>query len=655
MGSGVGCGNVAIKRFATVSAMTMATVVSSPACAAEALSFADLDRLPIEDLAKIEISSVSKTAQPLSDAPAAVYVITHEDVVRSGAISLPEILRLAPNLQVAQTSASQYVITARGFSGNPGDQSFSNKLLVLIDGRSVYTPLYSGVYWDMQDVVPDDIDRIEVISGPGATLWGANAVNGVINIITRKSGETQGGVVNIEAGSFGGGASLRYGGKINDDLTYRLYLKDFVAVDTATAAGANAHDHGSKPQGGLRFDWTPTNSDTVTVQGDDYQGVEGQYQAPDESITGRNLLARWSHSGQDGSVFQLQGYYDRTERLTDQNGGHYGLDTYDLDAQDSLTLGRRNAIVWGGGVRVDQYKITGTTALQFSPRRRTLVLANVFAQDTVSISDAAKLIVGLKLEGDPYSGTAVLPNVRMSWKPTGGALLWAAASQAIRSPTPFDRDLVEKIGTMTFLTGDASFRSEKLTAYEIGARVQPASALSFSVSAFYNLYQDLRSLEIDPDPVTLLPLRWGNRMRGATSGLEAWGDYRVAPWWRLSASFNFLSEHLKFEQGSAHLIFGGVIPGAEQVGDDPKEQASLRSAMNLSHGVTLDADLRYVSPLPDPPVPSYVELDGRLGWTLSPRVQLSLSGFNLLNDHHLEFPGADPVQRSFVVGLQWRF
>ena len=377
MGSGIGCGNVAIRRFAAAGAVTITTVLTSPVHAAGALSLADLDRLPIEDLAKIEISSVSKTTQPLSDAPAAVYVITHEDIVRSGAISLPEILRLAPNLQMAQTSASQYVITARGFNGNPSDQNFSDKLLVLIDGRSVYTPLYSGVYWDMQDVVPEDIDRIEVVSGPGATLWGANAVNGVINIITRKSRETQGGVLDVEGGSLGGGASLRYGGKISDDLTYRLYLKDLIAVDTKTTTGANAHDHWSRPQGGLRFDWTPTNSDTVTLQGDDYQGVEGQYGAPDQSITGRNLLGRWSHAWQDGSVLQLQGYYDRTERLTDQNGGHFGLDTYDLDAQDSLTLGRRNAVVWGGGIRVDQYKIAGTAGLQFAPARRTMVLANV--------------------------------------------------------------------------------------------------------------------------------------------------------------------------------------------------------------------------------------------------------------------------------------
>jgi iron complex outermembrane receptor protein len=635
----------------------LAGIAPSTALAETGLSAADLDRLPIEDLAKIEVSSVSKLAQPLSDAPAAIYVITHDDIVRSGAMSLPEILRLAPNLQVAQNGASQYVITARGFSGSAADQNFSNKLLVLIDGRSVYTPLYSGVYWDMQNVLPEDIERIEVISGPGATLWGANAVNGVINIITRKSSETQGGLLSVQTGNLGSSVAVRFGGKINDDLTYRLYVDDFADYDTVSASGAKAHDNWSQPQGGFRFDWTPSAGDAVTLQGDAYAGSEAQDGAPNEDIEGRNLLARWNRTWQDGSDLQVQAYYDHTARTTEDDGGHFSVDTYDLDVQHSFTLYGFNQIVWGGGYRYSQYAIVGTPQLQFSPSNGALNLANVFVQDSVSFNKAVKLTAGLKLEDDPYSGLAVLPSVRLSWTVNDEVLLWAAASRAIRSPTPFDRDVAETLGSTLFLVGDPDYQPEALTAYEVGARVQPNSRTSFSVSAYYNVYSALRSTEFNP--LTLIPLSWGNMMRGDTYGVEAWGEYRLTEWWRLSAGFNALAERLTFEPGSAgnfSALFGLPALGIGQAGDDPKYQASLKSSMNLGHAVTLDGDLRYVDALPDPAVPGYVELDARVGWKISPRVQLSLAGLNLLHDRHQELPApALPVPRGVTAGLQWRF
>ena len=617
--------------------------------AAAPRSVEDLRDFSIDQLAQLQVTSVSKRPVSLSEAPAAIYVITHDDIVRSGATSIPEILRLAPNLQVAQTSASSYVITARGFSGNAADQNFSDKLLVLIDGRSVYTPLFSGVYWDLQNVLPDNIDHIEVISGPGATLWGANAVNGVINIITRKSSETQGGVVTLGAGNQGRSASLQYGGKINDDLTYRFYVTDFTDDNTVTSTGAKAHDHWSSPQGGFRFDWTPTSTDTLTLQGDAFQGNEAQSGAPDEDIAGRNLLARWNHAGDDGSALQIQAYYDRTERGTEDNGGNFVLDTYDLDIQHSFSLGGWNQVVWGGGFRVEQYKIVGTSTLFFAPFSRTLDLSNGFVQDTVSINDRVKLTLGLKLENDPYSGLSPLPSVRVSWRPLDTTLLWAAVSRAIRAPTPFDRDVVEKIGPTVFLTGDPDFQPEKLTAYEVGARVQPTSRLSFSVSTFYNVYDDLRSIE--PKPVVFLPLSWGNGFEGDTYGFEAWADYRVASWWKLTATFDLLEKDLRVKPS------GSGILGVAEEGDDPEHQASLRSSMNLGSAVTLDSDLRYVDALPDPHVPSYIELNTRLGWKVSERVLLSLSGFNLLHDRHQEFPapGANAVPRSFFAEVQWRF
>jgi iron complex outermembrane receptor protein len=617
---------------------------------AKAQSVEDMQHMSIGDLANIDVSSVTKTPQALSQAPAAIYVITHDDIVRSGATSVPEMLRLAPNLEVEQTTASHYTITARGFNGNAADQNFSDKLLILIDGRSVYNPLFSGVYWDLQDVVPQDIDRIEVISGPGATLWGANAVNGVINIITRKSGETQGGLVAVDAGTLESSVSVRYGGRINDNLTYRLYVRDIIDNDTVTSIGANAHDHGSKPQGGFRFDWTPSDADAVTLQGDAFEGSEAQLGAPNEDIEGRNLVARWNHSWSNGAGLQVQAYYDQMGRSTEHGGGSFTVDTYDLDVQHSFSLNARNDFVWGGGVRHSHYNIAGTASLQFAPATGDLNLVNLFVQDTISISQAVKLTVGLKLEDDPYSGLSPLPSARVSWQPNTSTLLWAAVSRAIRSPTPFDRDVVEKVGSTVFLTGGANFQSETLTAYEIGARVQPTSRLSFSVSTFYNTYDELRSIEPQSSTV-FLPLKWGNGLRGETYGLEAWGDYRVSDWWRMSAGFNALYEHFSFRPGASGLL------GVDQLGDDPHYQASLRSSMNLGHAVTLDADLRYVDALPNPSVPAYVELNARIGWKVSDHVQLSLSGFNLLHDRHQELPaaGANAVPRSASVGLQWAF
>ena len=611
-------------------------------------SVEDLRNLSSDQLAQLQVTSVSKSPVALGEAPAAIYVITHDDVIRSGAMSIPEILRLAPNLQVAQTSASNYVITARGFGGNPADQSFSNKLLVLIDGRSVYTPLFSGVYWDMQEVLPENIERIEVISGPGATLWGANAVNGVINIITRKSSETQGGFVDVGMGNLGYSASLQYGGRLSDNLTYRAYVTTFVDDNTDLGPGAKAHDNWTRPQGGARFDWTPTASDVVTLQGDDYRGSHANTGGPNENISGDNVLGRWTHAWQDGSALELQAYYDHTARLTEDGGGDLALDTYDFYAQHSFNLGARNQFVWGGGYRIEAYNIHGTATLLFSPSRRTLDLSNLFAQDTFSVSPTASLILGLKLEDDPYSGVAALPSVRLTWKPDENLFAWAAVSRAIRSPTPFDRDVIEKAGTTVALVGGPDFRPETLTAYEVGARLRASSRLSFSASAFYNVYDDLRSIEIGTTAAQ--PAFWGNMIQGSTYGVEAWGEFQIAPWWRMTATYDYLQESLTFKPGASAAALG-----VQQNADDPRHQASLRSSMTFSDRYTLDADLRYVGVLPDPRVPAYVELNTRLGWNLSERVQLSLSGFNLLHDRHVEYPGGNAIPRSFFAELRWRF
>ena len=615
------------------------------AVAADEASPADLSGLSIEDLTKLEVSSVSKVAEPLSDAPAAIYVITHDDIARSGATSIPEMLRLAPNLEVAQFTADTYAISARGFNG-----TLANKLLVLIDGRSVYTPLYGGVYWDTQQVLPEDIYRIEVISGPGGTLWGANAVNGVINIITRKSSDTQGGFASAAVGNRNGDGAIQYGGKIGSDAAYRVYGTGFYVRDSQTSSGTDALDGWHKYQTGFRVDWNPS-GDEVTVQGDAYQGREEQLTAPNQLLTGHNLLARWNHRLDGGSALQLQAYYDDTRRFTDDGGGGFVLRTYDVDVQHSFSPNKWNHVVWGGGDRVNDFSITNISAIQFIPSKRTMNLGNIFVEDTIAVTDAFKVIPGIKVEWEPYTGVEMLPSIRAAWKFTDTNLLWAAISRAVRSPTPYDRDVNLFLGATKFITGSADFKSEQLTAYELGYRTQPTPQISLSVSAFDNVYDDLRSIEVSPSG-TILPLHWGNLMEGNVYGIEAWANYRINDWWRLSAGFNLQHEHLKFKFGSSQL------GGTQQAGNDPNHQISLRSSMNLRKDVALDIYLREVGKLHNPEVSSYTQLNMRVAWDVTPALQLAVSGFNLLRSRHLEFvnpPTADYVERSFLASAQLRF
>ena len=385
-----------------------AAPVPALAAAGEDSSTNALKSLSVEELMNIEVTSVSKTAAPLSTAPAAIYVITHEDVVRSGATSIPEVLRLAPNLQVVQISASNYTITARGFSGNSGDQNFSDKLLVLIDGRSVYSPLYSGVYWDAQDVALEDIERIEVISGPGATLWGANAVNGVINIITRRSTDTQGGDVAVAGGNLEKNLTARFSGSLGNDATFRLYAKGFDRASLDTPNGMSADDGWSKTQAGFRADWTPRN-DTVTVQGDIYRANENQSGTTDLSISGANLLARWQRQLSGDSALQIQGLLRSDPALQRQRRRRLRTQHLRLGDSAQFCSWRREHVVWGAGERVSRYGITNTPSLLFEPDQRTLSLANGFLQDTIALDPKLNLTLGIKLEDDPYSGRRHCP------------------------------------------------------------------------------------------------------------------------------------------------------------------------------------------------------------------------------------------------------
>ena len=623
--------------------------------AARAQTVDELKALSLEDLANVEVTSVSKRPESLSDAAAAIYVITHEDIIRSGAVTIPEILRLAPNLEVAQLNATTYAITARGFNvGN--NAAMSNKLLVLIDGRTVYTPLFAGVYWDMQSVPPEDIDRIEVISGPAGTLYGANAVNGVINIITRNSADTQGGLLEAGGGNLQAGGMVQYGGQANGvadgRLTYRVYGEGWRFNSDETTGGTSASDAWSRPQGGFRADWS-RDRDQVMIEGDDY----ASYEDPSNRVGGHYLVGNWQRALDAGASLQVEAYFDEATRYTDNGGGGFTVDTYDLTAQHSFKIGGWNDFVWGADERLITYNIENTPTLLFLPAARNLDYASIFGQDTAALTDRLKLTLGMKLEADPYVGLEPLPQVRLSWKALSNVLLWSAVSRAVRAPTPVDRDIVERIGTTDILDGSFDFQSETLIAYEAGTRVQITPAASFSVSSYYNDYSDLRTLEGTPGGPLFpglpygLPLRWSNGMRGHVYGVEVWGDYRVTDWWRLSAGFNVQHEDFIFNPAT-------TIGGTTFTADDPNHQASLHSYVDLGGGWTWDLFPRYVGKLHDPALPEYIELNSRIAWRITPSWDVSLAGFNLIHAHHAEFiePGvSNEIPRSALLESRWRF
>lgn len=640
-----------ILRRTAISALALGSLlfVATNARAEDAV---DLNDMSIEELARIEVTSVSKRAEPLSDAPAAIYVITHDDVIRSGATSVPEMLRLAPNLQVAQVTASQYAVTARGFNS-----SLADKLLVLVDGRSIYTPFSSGVNWNLQEVPSENIERIEVVSGPGGTLWGANAVNGVVNIITRKSSETQGATMELAGGSSEIRGMLQYGGKIADDLTYRAYVSGFDHHrQNITGAGKNGRDEWHKVQGGFRADWQ-TDADMVTVQGDIFDGSEQQLSTVDGAIAGRNLLARWAHAIDDDSRVQIQTYYDHI-RIAVPGRFANSLDSYDVQAQHDFSLGGHE-IVWGGGYRVmrDDFPTTlsETQMVEFIPQSRTLTLWNFFAQDSIALTNKLTLIAGAKVEHEPYTGIEIMPNARLSWAVADNNLLWAAASRAVRVPSRIDRDVTQHFGSILVLTG-GNMQAIRVTAYELGYRSQPAANLSFSVSTFYSRYSNLRSAELTNGD---FPLVFANGMKGETYGVEFWAAYRAAEWWQLNLGANWLHKDLRFKPGSSG------IGGLQIAGNDPKYQLSLRSAMDLGQGVSLNIDVRRVGALSAPPSPAYVELGARIAWAASDKLEISLTGSNLLHAHHAEFgtttntlqvgPVGLKIRRSVLLATQWKF
>lgn len=619
----------------------------SPVFAQDALDgkadpLVELARMSLEQLARVEITSVSKGAQSLSTAPASIYVITREDLLRHGITSVPEALRLAPNLQITQLTSTDYSNGARGFGGAPDVQNFSNKLLVLIDGRSVYSPLFSGVTYDSLDVLMDDVERIEVISGPGATLWGANAMNGVINIITRGARDSVGSLLRLDAGSQEKDIAVRHGGALGDGA-YRVYAKWFERGATALADGGDAGDDWDHLQAGFRAE-RARGDHQFSLQGD-YQRATQHFLAGDDAdFDGANLLAGWAHAGQRVKT-RVQAYVDRIDRGKPPSGIAFDIDTWDIEMQQSADVGRRHQFVWGLGWRNYDYQ-TESNALAFEPSHRDLRVTNLFVQDGIALSSKFKLTAGVKFEDNIYSGWEVLPDVRLSFAPGDATLLWLAASRAVRAPTPFDTDVQEFVDGALFLRGDPDFQPEEVQAYEFGVRGNVGSRLSYSASAFYDEYDNLRTVELTPE--TLLPLVWGNLMRGSAYGVEAWANWQVLPWWRLSPGFRSVHKRLEFDARASQLV------GFAQAGNDPRSSWQLKSSMDLGQ-FTVDAMVRHIGELPQPATDAYTELSARFAWHASERVEIAVKGFNLLDETHREY--ADPqgreIRRSVMAEIRF--
>lgn len=643
---------------------------------ASAKNNVDLDKLTdlsLEQLLDVEITSVFKRPVKLIESPSAIQVITRDHIRRSGATTLPEALRLATNLNVAQQNSEEWIISARGFNSDVG-----NKLLVMVDGRSVYTPLFSGVFWNRHNYLMDDIERIEVISGPGGTLWGANAVNGVINIITRSAADAQGLYVEAVAGTETEAvAGVRYGGQIGESTYFRVYTKYLERGPEYLSNGEDGNIDWNIGQGGFRIDSQLTAQDHLTVQGDFFRKhtnilVAGIFTDDRSDSEGHNILARWNRDYGGGDI-SVQLYYDYTELklptapyvinnipLAPAGVLEDKLDTYDFAFQHGMQVGDNQRILWGLNYRRTNDETENAPALAFYPEKLNHNLYSVFVQDEIELVDeVVTLTLGTKLERNGYTGSEWQPSIRLSWNLSSSQMLWSAVSRAVRKPSRIDRDVSQpsRSSPIVVLSGGDEFESEKVLAYELGYRAQLGNNLVASIASFYNQYTDIRSASLTP--VTFLPVFFENNIEGETYGIEININYQVTTWWQLRGGYTFLEEDLRVKSGEFDLN------NALNETADPKHQVFLRSSMELGRGFEMDMGVRWIDELPTNNagsvvfVPSYAEMYLRLGWHPSDSLELSLVGQNLLHDHHQEFgvpsPTQEEVGRNVFAKMQWRY
>jgi iron complex outermembrane recepter protein len=643
---------------------------------------ADLTNQSLEDLMNIQVSSVSKKEEKLSRVASAVFVITQDDIQSSGATNIPDLLRMVPGLDVAQINSSTWAVSARGFN----DQ-FADKLLVMIDGRTVYSPLFSGVFWDGQNVPLEDIARIEVIRGPGASVWGANAVNGVINITTKKAADTQGGLVTAGGGNLDHGmGTVQYGGKIGDYTSYRVFSSYADQDHLPSPSGQNGEDDWGAFRAGFRVDSNPSAKNSFTIEGDTELGNEGervesiasisppvnQLQNLRQIFSGWDVLGRWNHTASPSSETSLQVYIDRTSRY-DPTAGEGDL-TFDIDFHDHFAWGDRQDFVWGLGYRVTSDDTDSTLRSSFVPQSETYQSFNSFVQDEIALSpNRVYLTLGTKFEHNYFGGFDFQPTARITWIVNEHSMLWADVSKAVRTPSRAvetfrlnSEVLPDSEGPPILVSefGNPQQENEILGTTEVGYRVQPAANFSLDLTAFYNHYGQLQSieegapyLETDPSPLHLvLPLYLSNMLYGETHGIEAAAKWKINSRWTLSPGYSFLAMHMHRNATS-----NDPSSVASDEGSSPTHEAQLRSHVVLPRRWEWDTSAYFVDRLPFQGVPSYTRLDSVLTWKAREHFSVSFVGQNLLKDHHLEFNGLDQVvlsslvKRSAYAKFVWKF
>ncbi len=627
---------------------------------------ANLKQLSLEQLGDVKVTTASKEPEQVWRTPAAIYVITQEDIRRSGATSIPEVLRLAPGLEVARTDSDHWAVGVRGFGGQ-----FSKSRLVMIDGRSVYSPLFAGVYWQVQDTLLEDIERIEVIRGPGGTIWGANAVNGVINIITKSTKDTHEMLASLSGGSVDQGiAEVRVGGGNGKSFDYRVYGKGFIRGPEFHPDGSN-FDHWKTGQLGFRTDWNLNARDSLTLQGDIYQGLDGErvaislYTPPSRQVfngphdvAGGNILGRWQRKFSKDSDVQIQGYFDRTTRHSPQ------LDeirnTFDIDLLYHLTLkGGQNVLMGVGGRWSPDAIVQKFATLDFQPHNETDSIYSGFLQDQITIvPNKVALTLGSKFEHNNRSGFEFQPNVRLLWTPTAHQTLWAAVTRAVRTPSRLDQDLqltllLQPANPTIYLrvVGSKNFSSEQLLGTEFGYRTLIAKKLYVDLAVFQNAYDDLYGYgsgaifveNSPPPPHVVLQLPLANALKGDTTGFEIAPNWKPVEWWELKGSYSYLHLYVHDKAG-----FTDNLNTVSDNGSSPHHQVVIQSLFSFPKRFEFDATYRYASALPAQLVNAYGTADVRLGWHPVPSWELSIVGQNLLQPHHAEF-GSDV---DTIVGIK---
>ncbi|MCD6034552.1 MAG: ligand-gated TonB-dependent outer rane channel [Rickettsiales bacterium] len=652
-----------------IAAVTTILTLIYPSASVAAERKKDLSRL--QELADIKVTSVSKKPEDPFTAAAAVYVITREDIKRSGATSIDEVLRLVPGMDVAVAGANWKAVSARGFNDN-----IANKLLVLIDGRTVYNTLFSGVWWDEQNILMEDIKQIEVIRGPGAALWGSNAVNGIINIITEDAVNTLDKLVTITAGNEMKSAATRVGGSLSDNAHYRVYAKFTDIDDLRAIGGGSAKDGWDTGLFGFRVDWDKSSQDSITIQGNGYNNNINRtatlpiLTAPfeqeindDSNVLGGNVLSRWTHNLSEGGSTTLQSYIDHTERNFSVSREHRSI--FDLDFQHALAPIGRNEFTWGAGYRFVKDEELFRPYFAYQPERREDHLWSSFLQNKITlVPEKLYFTLGSKFEYNEYTDFEVQPNARASWLITPDNTVWASVSKAVRTPSRGEQDVQQIVGVVPISTpgyvsllGNKNQDSEKVVSYEMGYRTRPLNKVTLDVTTFYNDYKDLKTLEAEAPfstASTLVPLRAANNGNAYSYGVEVAAEYAVTDWWKLSGAYSFINLDTGLEPNSRDTSLVAEETKA------PTYQFNIRSHMTLLENIEFDNMLYYVDDLEVLNIPEYYRFDSRIAWKPLNGIELSLVGQNLLDDHHQEFT-AIPILPSVEIGrtvygkISWRF